>query len=207
MRHFDEMQVSGDFFRVLGVPPFRGRLLGAQDEGACPSSTAVASYAYWQSELGGRDIASGIKLYADNELLEIVGVTPPEFFGMAVGEKFDLALPFCQPKDGLRRDIFEVSVMGRLRPGGTIERASAAMDVLSQGIFEATIPPGRDPRTLQMYKHFRLAVYPASGGVSQLRDRYDKSLWLLLGITGLVLLDRLRQPGQPDARAVQRARA
>ncbi|HUE00769.1 MAG TPA: ABC transporter permease [Bryobacteraceae bacterium] len=188
MRHFDEMQVSGDFFRVLGVPPFRGRLLGPQDEGACPSSTAVASYAYWQSELGGRDIASGIKVYADNELLEIVGVTPPEFFGMAVGEKFDLALPFCQPKDGLRRDIFEVSVMGRLRPGGTIERASAAMDVLSPGIFEATIPPGRDPRTIQTYKHFRLAVYPASGGVSQLREQYDKSLWLLLGITGLVLL-------------------
>ena len=180
--------MSGDFFRVLGVRPYRGRLLGPQDEGACPFSAAVASYAYWQSELGGRDISSGIKLIADNELVQIVGVTPPDFFGMAVGDSFDLALPFCQPKDGLRRDIFEVSVMGRLKPGWTIERASAAMAVLSPGIFEATLPPGRDPHTEQMYKHFRLSVYPASTGVSEARESYDKSLWLLLAITGLVLL-------------------
>lgn len=188
MRHFNELLVSGEFFRVLGVRPWSGRLLGPQDEGACPVSAAVASYAYWQSELGGRDIASGIRLIADNGPVEVVGVTPPEFFGMAVGESFDLARPFCQPKDGLRRDIFEVSVMGRLKPGWKIERASAAMTTLSPGIFEATVPPGRDARTDDMYKHFRLAVYPASSGVSQLRDRYDKSLWILLAITGLVLL-------------------
>ena len=188
MRHFNQLLVSGEFFRVLGVRPFRGRLLGPQDEGACPASAAVASYAYWRSELGGRDLASGIKLIANNDLVQIVGITPPEFFGMAVGDSFDLALPFCQPKDGLRRDIFEVSVMGRPKPGWTIERASAAMAVLSPGIFEATVPPGRDPRTDLMYKHFRLAAYPASTGVSGTRETYDKSLWLLLAITGLVLL-------------------
>ena len=188
MRHFNQLLVSGDFFRVLGVQPFRGRLLGPQDEGACPASAAVASYAYWQGELGGRDLSSGIKLIADNDLVQIVGIMPPEFFGMAVGDSFDLALPLCQPKDGLRRDIFEVSVMGRLKPGWTIERASAAMAVLSPGIFEATVPPGRDQRTDLMYKHFRLAAYPASTGVSGTRETYDKSLWLLLAITGLVLL-------------------
>ncbi|HLY19963.1 MAG TPA: ABC transporter permease [Bryobacteraceae bacterium] len=188
MRHFNQLVVSGNFFRVLGLRPWRGRLLGPQDEGACPVSAAVASYAYWQGELGGRDLATGIQLIANNSLVEIVGVTPPEFFGMAVGESFDLAMPFCQPPDGLRRDIFEVSVLGRLRPGWTIQRASAAMDALSPGIFEATVPPGREPRTDQLYKHFRLAAYPAAGGVSQLREQYNKSLWLLLGITGLVLL-------------------
>jgi predicted permease len=188
MRHFHELQVSGDFFRVLGVRPWRGRLLGPEDESACPATTAVASYAYWQSELGGRDLSSGIQLTADNSPVEIVGVTPPEFFGMAVGENFDLAMPYCQPKDGLRRDIFEVSVMGRLKPGWTIQRASSAMDALSPGIFGATVPPGRDSRSDETYKHFRLAVDPAAGGVSDLREHYDKSLWLLLGITGLVLL-------------------
>jgi len=188
MRHFNELQVSGDFFRVLGVRPYRGRLLGTADEGACPFSVAVASYPYWQSELGGRDISSGIKVYADNGLVQIVGVTPPDFFGMVVGDRFDLAVPFCQPPDGLRRDVFDVSVMGRLKPGGSIARASAAMAALSPGIFEATVPPHRDPRSEMMYKHFRLSVYPASTGVSDARETYDKSLWLLLSITGLVLL-------------------
>jgi predicted permease len=127
-------------------------------------------------------------LVVNNDLVEIIGVTPPEFFGMSVGDNFDIALPFCQPKEELRRDIFEVSVMGRLKPGWTLPRASAEIETLSPGIFEATIPPGRDPRTIETYKHFRLAAYPAAQGVSWLRESYDRSLWLLLGITGLVLL-------------------
>jgi putative ABC transport system permease protein len=187
MRHFHELRVSGDFFRILGVRPFRGRLLMPEDEGACPMTSAVVSYAYWQSELGGRELSPAIKLVVDNELVEILGVTPPDFFGMVVGEGFDIAVPFCEPKDGLRRDTFEVSVMGRLKPGATIQRASAEMDALSPGVFEATIPPGRDTRWTEIYKHFRLAAYPASTGVSALRD-YDHSLFLILGIAGLVLL-------------------
>jgi predicted permease len=187
MRHFHELRVSGDFFRVLGVRPFRGRLLMPEDEGACPIARAVVSYPYWRSELGGRELSPAIKLVVDNELVEIVGVTPPGFFGMVVGEGFDIAVPFCEPKDGLRRDIFEVAVMGRLKPGSTMQHASAEMDALSPGVFEATIPPGRDTRWTEIYKHFRLAAYSASTGVSALRD-YDHSLFLLLGIAGLVLL-------------------
>jgi predicted permease len=158
-----------------------------EDEGACPVTRAVVSYPFWQSELGGRELSPAIKLVVDNELVEIVGVTPPGFFGMVVGEGFDIAVPYCQGKDELRRDIFEVSVMGRLKPSVTIQRASAEMDALSSGIFEATIPPGRDTRWTEIYKHFRLAAYPASTGVSALRD-YDHSLFLLLGIAALVLL-------------------
>jgi predicted permease len=187
MRHFHELRVSGDFFRVLGVRPFRGRLLMPEDEAACPMTSAVLSYPYWQSELGGRDLSPAIKLVVDNELVEIVGVTPPGFSGLVVGEAFDIAIPFCQPNEELRRDVFEVSVMGRLKPGVTIQRASAEMNAFSSGIFEATVPPGRDTRSTETYKHFRLAAYPASTGVSSLRD-YDRSLFLLLGIAGLVLL-------------------
>ena len=187
MRHFHELRVSGDFFRVLGVGPFRGRLLMPEDEGACPMTSVVVSYPFWQNELGGRELSPAIKLVVDNELVEVVGVTPPDFFGMVVGEGFDIAVPFCQGKDELRRDIFEVSVMGRLKPGATTPSASAEMDALSPGVFEATIPPGRDTRWIETYKHFRLAAYPASTGVSALRD-YDHSLYLLLGIAGLVLL-------------------
>ena len=77
--------------------------------------------------------------------------------------------------------------MGRLKPGGTAQRASAELDALSSGIFEATVPPGRDTHWTEIYKHFRLAAYPASTGVSSLRD-YDRSLFLLLAIAGLVLL-------------------
>jgi predicted permease len=187
MRHFRELRVTGDFFRVLGLRPVRGRFLVPEDEGPCPMTSAVVSYPYWRSELGGRDLKPDTKLVVDNELVEIVGVTPPGFFGMVVGQDFDIAIPYCEPKEELRRDVFEVSVMGRLKPGETIQHASAEMDALSPAIFEATVPPGREPHSIETYKNFRLAVFPASTGVSSLRG-YDHSLRLLLGIAGLVLL-------------------
>ena len=115
-------------------------------------------------------------------------MTPPEFFGLAVGEDFDIAMPRCQPKEGLERDVFNTTVMGRLRPGWTIRGASAQLDAISPGIFETTVPPGRSAESTAAYKKFRLATYPAWAGVSLLREEYDSSLRLLLGITGLVLL-------------------
>src|SRR5579864_459769 len=187
MRHFKALWVTGDFFGVLGVRPWRGRLLLPEDEGVCPSTHAVVSYSYWQNELGGRDLSEGIKLFAAEELVEVVGVTPPDFYGMVVGQTFDIALPRCLRQEGFRRDAFEVSVIGRLKPGATIQSASAEMNALSPGIFEDTVPPGREERATEMYKSFRLAAYSAFNGVSTLR-KYDQSLLLLLGITGLVLL-------------------
>jgi predicted permease len=187
MRRVQGLGVSGEFFSVLGVRPWRGRLILPEDEGPCPSSKTVVSYAYWQGEMGGRELGPDTTLMVDLELKQVVGVTPPEFFGMAVGDRFDIALPFCQPKE-LRRDLFDIAVMGRLKPGWTVERASAELDAISPGIFEATTPSGRSARSIETYKRFRLAAYPASGGVSWVRDSYDSSLWLLLGITGLVLL-------------------
>src|SRR5215469_13088650 len=188
MRHFNGLWVSGNFFQVLGVRPFRGRLLIPKDEGPCPNSYGVASYSYWLSKLGGRDPENGIPLIVNNDPVQIVGVTPPDFFGMVVGDSFDIALPFCQPPGVLRRDIFEVSVMGRLKPGWTLDRASAELSALSPGVFEATLLPDRDTATTEMYKNFRLAAYSASRGVNQLSASDYTSLWLLLGITGLVLM-------------------
>lgn len=127
-------------------------------------------------------------MVVNNFPIEIIGVTPPEFFGMVVGDRFDIALPMCMPPDGVRRDIFDVAVMGRLKPGWDLQRASAELDALSPGLFEATVPPGRDTHSTEMYKHFRLAAYPASRGVSSLAAKDYTSLWMLLGITGLVLL-------------------
>ena len=187
MRRFKALWVSGDFFSTLGVLPWRGRLLQRSDEGACPVTHVVVSYGYWQNVLGGRDLREGIKFMADNDLVEVVGVTPPNFSGMIVGDNFDIAFPFCQPPQLLRRDVFDVTVMGRLKPGWTVARASAELAVLSPGIFEATIPPNRGPEFTNPYKNYRLAVIPAETGVSSLRE-YDRSLYLLLGISGLVLL-------------------
>jgi len=178
---------SGDFFNVLGVRPVRGRLIEpADDRLSCPPSVAVASESYWQRELGARDV-DGLRVQIDGRPVEIVGVIEPRFFGLAVGERFDLALAFCQPKE-LRRELFNISVIGRLRPGWTVDRASAHLGALSAGIMDATEPAGYSATSIATYKKFRLGAYPVAQGVSYLRSAYGTSLGVLLALTGLVLL-------------------
>lgn len=186
LRSAKAIWVSGNFFRVLGVRPWRGRLISPDDEGACPESSAVVSYAYWQGAMA-EQLGNGGTLLVDGTRKQVIGVTPPDFFGLSVGERFDIALPLCRPKE-LRRDVFDIALIGRLRPGLSLERASAQLQALSPGIFEATTPTARSAKSIETYKRFRLAAFPASAGVSLLRQQYDSSLWLLLAITGLVLL-------------------
>jgi ABC-type antimicrobial peptide transport system permease subunit len=188
--------VSGDIFTTLGVAPFRGRLLSPEDDQpGCGTSGAVLSYASWQSAFGGQDSVIGSKLLVDEHLTQVIGVTPPDFFGLEIGKGFDIALPLCShqafhPEDFYfaRHDYLQFFVMGRLKPGWTSEHASAQLESISPGILEATLPDGYDATVLDNYRKFQLAAYPASNGISSLREKYDASLWLLLGITGLVLL-------------------
>ncbi len=181
------LEVSGEFFNVLGVVPWQGRLIGPQDEDSCDIAKVVASYPYWKSQLGGRPITAKSTTMIDGHLVQVLGVTPPSFFGLVVGEQFDVAFPLCTPANP-RRELFYLSVMGRLKPGWTIDRSSAYLASLSPGIFDSTAPAGYNAAAVAIYKSFRLAAYPAGAGVSNLRSAYDSSLWLLLAITGLVLL-------------------
>jgi predicted permease len=195
-RHARGLMVSGETFDVLGVLPIRGRLFTAEDDRpGCGMPGMVLSYGFWQSQFGSRDSAIGSKLLIESHPVEVLGVTPPSFFGFEVGKNFDVAVPICSltafaPGDAAftQRDYFWLTVMGRLKPEWTTERAAAQLDAMSPGIFEATVPPGRSTESQNDYRAFRLAAYPAANGLSGLREEYDTSLWLLLGITGLVLL-------------------
>jgi predicted permease len=181
------LEVSGEFFNVLGVAPWQGRLIEPQDDRDCEISKVVVSYPYWKSQLGGQPITADTTAMIDGHTVQVLGVTPPSFFGLVVGDQFDVAFPACTPPDPAR-EAFVISVMGRLKPGWTIDRASAYFRSLSAGIFDATAPTGYNAQGVAIYKSFKLAAYPAGAGVSQLREAYDSSLWLLLAITGLVLL-------------------
>lgn len=179
--------VSGEFFGVLGVEPWRGRLISPDDEHACPESVAVLGYDFWKSRFGARDLTASTTLVINGQRRQIIGVTPPSFFGLEVGQRFDVAVPFCRPKQ-LARNVFDVSVFGRLRPGRTPAVASAELAAASPAIMAATEIAGYDANMARFYRAYRLGAYAAPAGISYLRKTYDRSLWLLLAITGLVLL-------------------
>src|ERR1700680_3696303 len=79
-------------------------------------------------------------------------------------------------------------VMGRLKPGWSGERAATQLRAISPGLFEATLPPEFNPGNAKHFLQYKLGVFPADSGLSDLRKDYEKPLWLLLALAGLVLL-------------------
>jgi hypothetical protein len=148
-RYADALLVSGDFFNVLGVQPLIGRLISSSDDyKGCGAQGVVLSYPFWQREYGGRPTIIGSKLTLDGHPFQIIGVAPPSFYGIEVGRNFDVALALCsQPifstKGGLMDSpqSFWLAVIGRLKPGWTLQGASAQLDAIAPGIFAASVPP------------------------------------------------------------------
>ncbi len=188
--------VSGEFFETLGVKPTLGRLLStADDQPTCASAGAVLSYSYWQEEYGGRRDVVGGKVSINRHPVPVIGVAEPGFYGVEVGRNFDVAVPVCAEtvingeNSQLKSRIgWWLSVMGRLKPGWTAERASAQLQAVSQGIFEAAMPPEYNASNAKSLLAAKLVAIPGGSGVSDLRESYAEPLWLLLALAGLVLL-------------------
>lgn len=188
--------ISGEFFSTLGIEPTLGRLLGPEDDRpGCGSAGAVISYSFWQREYGGERSAIGRTLNVNRHPFPIIGVTPADFYGVEVGRYFDIALPLCaEPvvngeNSQLQSRIgWWLSVMGRLKPGWSVERAAAQLRAISPGLFEATLPATFNPERAKHFLNYKLGAFPGDSGISDLRGNYEKPLWLLLGLAGLVLL-------------------
>ncbi|HEY7353566.1 MAG TPA: ABC transporter permease, partial [Terriglobales bacterium] len=190
------LEVSGNFFNGLGILPATGRLFtDADDQRGCKPAV-VLSYAFWQSEYGGNPRTIGKLITLEHQRYEIIGVTPASFTGLEVGRQFNVAVPICSEDAINGRENSRLNsgvnwwliVMGRLKPGWTVQKASAELTAISPGIFEASLRPEYPKESVAKYLKFKLLARPASGGISFLRESYSNSLWMLLAITGLVLL-------------------
>jgi putative ABC transport system permease protein len=195
VRNARMLYVSGEFFNTLGVNASLGRVFTtADDQKGCGSSGVMLSHDFWQREFGGDANVIGRKLTISDHAFEIVGVTPANFFGMEVGRSFDLALPICAialvrgNNNPLSGTSWWLTVNGRLKPGSTIEQAAAQMQAISTDLFQAALPPNYPTASVQPYLSSTLLALPAGSGISDLREKYEQSLWLLMAIAGLVLL-------------------
>jgi putative ABC transport system permease protein len=189
------LYVSGDFFNTLGVEPALGRVFTTtDDQRGCGEPGLVISHEFWQREYGGDANVIGRKLTLGDHPFEIIGVTPANFFGMEVGRSFDLALPICAialvrgNNNFLSGIMWWLTVTGRLKPGWSLEQATAHMQAISPSLFEAALPANYPPVSVKDYLESHLIGVPAGSGVSQLREKYEQPLWLLLAIAGLVML-------------------
>ncbi len=194
-RFANGLWVSGEFFSTLGVPAVLGRTLTVSDDHPGAAPAAVLSYAFWQTEYGGRPGVMGETIRLDGHPFTIAGVTPPAFFGVEVGRRFDVAVPIADEPilagefSKLHRAAnWWLNVIARPKPGVSLNQVNARLKLLSPQIFAATVPPQwKEPGRTTFLNRVMIAA-PAGGGVSILRVRYRQALSLLLGVSCLVLL-------------------
>jgi putative ABC transport system permease protein len=187
--------VSGNFFSTLGLRPAAGRLIAASDDQrGCPA-VAVLSYGFWQDHYGGAGAAIGSILSLSSHPYEVIGVAPPGFYGINVGEKFDVATPICSEAVLAgrgswldRRSTWWLRVAGRIKPGISVAQATSRLAVLSPTIFTAALPQDFSPDMQRQFVKMTLAPTPAATGISNLRRQFDQPLRVLMGVVGLVLL-------------------
>ena len=188
--------VSGDYFRGLAVPPAAGRMILADDDRAGAPLVAVISTRLSQRRFSGAANAVGQPVLIDNLLFTVVGVTPPEFFGVDPAANTDFYVPMhtnlvldrsvswaATPETYLNRNYYWVEMMGRLRPGVGLAQAQAALAPPFHQWVEATAANGRERESLPA-----LTVKEGAGGLGTLRRRYSKPLYVLLTLVGLILV-------------------
>jgi predicted permease len=190
----DAHLVTGRYFPILGLHPAAGRLLDeGDDRAALGHPVAVLSHAYWQRRFGGDGAVVGRAITIAGHPFTIVGVAPAEFFGAEVGIAPSVFVPIMMqpavlPTNGsLIENPNVVStwlrVIGRLHPGASLQEAQARLDALT-GPAEWRL---RNKFSGEL-EEARLVVHSAAAGLSELRQRFSRPLFVLLGVAGLVLL-------------------
>jgi putative ABC transport system permease protein len=190
--------VSGGFFTTLGVRPLLGRPLTRADDvrgGGPDGPVVVISHRLWQRRFGGTPDVIGTPLLVDRVPCTIVGVTAPEFFGIEVGQPFDLVVPLGidplirGPRVSLHNPAsMMLTVMLRLETDQTLDAATAQLRGMQPAILSAVgFPGGKIPS----YMKEPFVLVPAATGTSDrsgLRRQYQRPLLTILAVVALVLL-------------------
>ncbi|HYY72855.1 MAG TPA: ABC transporter permease, partial [Candidatus Bathyarchaeia archaeon] len=187
--------VSGDYFRGLEVVPAAGRLILPDDDRPEASAVVVASYGFSQRHFGEAVNAVGQQVLIDNVPFTVVGVAPPEFFGVDPGGAPDLYFPMhanealgaghqfgFTPDAYLAQNYYWTQIMGRLRPGISLEEAQARLAPEFRQWVASTASNDGERANLP-----ELLVKEGAGGLDSLRRRYSKPLYVLLTLVGLIL--------------------
>jgi len=191
--------VSGRYFAGLGAQPMLGRAITAEDDRPNASAVAVISHRYWERRFGSNPAVIGKQINLNNTAFTIVGVTPREFAGALVrGNAPDLTIPLMlEPlvrgnnASLNQQGLWWLLLMGRLKPGATLEQARAEFEpIFQRTAFENLRRPANQTQaaTVAPQDYPRLAVEPGRRGDTDWGWHQRQSLYLLMTVVGLVLL-------------------
>ena len=178
--------ISGNFFRGLGLDALIGQTITPEHDRPGVELVTVISYAAWQRFFGGDPRAIGENVTLNRHSFTIIGVLPQGFQGLVPGERRDFYVPMSAHhliRNGSAEETtyWWVQVMARLAPDADESQVRASLEAL----FARTIQdvPSREPQ-----KTFRIDLEDARCGLLASQRDLIKSLYILLGLVGIVLL-------------------
>jgi predicted permease len=195
--------VTGNYFQVLGVKAAVGRAFTPEDDAKPGASLfAVLAYDFWISRFATDPNIVGKTIHLNGYPMTVLGVSAPRFHGVEIGDATQVFVPMMMQKEmhqtlgqffGLenRRSRW-VNVFARMKPDVTIEQARAAVaplykQIIAMEVQEAAFATASE-YSRQQFLTSRMEVLDGSTGRSGLRESFTKPLYVLMAITGLVLL-------------------
>ncbi len=202
--------VTGDYFRLVGVKPELGRTLGPEDD-RVPNGHPVVmlSHGYWARRFASDSGIVGRTVRLCGTPFTIVGVTPPEFFGVEVGQAPDFFAPVTmQPTLMPASENFLANpslLAGWLRPIVRLPTGMPPAQIEPQldAGFKANLDiDSKEPPPSQ----WKLILTPAATGISDLRQQFSQPLAVLMAmVVALLLMACANAASMLLARAAARA--
>jgi len=182
--HLRGLDVTDGTLPLLGVTPALGRLFTRKDDTAGSPETILISYAYWQQKFGGASSAIGTAINVDGRTRQIIGVLPRNFHFLDFPDAA-IVMPFQWDRSKTHLGNFSQRALARLKPGVTMQQASADMARLLPITFRSfPAPDGFNPAIFEK-AHIAPNLRPLKKDVV---GDVDKVLWVLMGSIAMVLL-------------------
>ena len=192
--------VSGNYFDVLGVHPWTGRLF-TQDDDRIPSANpiAVLSYGFWERRFGKDPLLVGKTILLNEHAMTVIGITAPGFYGTELSDAPDVYVPLMMtpvfnpvPANRMQSHTHQwLTLMARRKPGVSIAQAQASLEVLYQQLRAAegqsSLAGASDFARKQFFSR-TVVLSPGNQGLGHLQRGFSEPLTMLFAVTNIVLL-------------------
>ena len=181
--------VSANYFDVLQVKPMMGRgFLPDEDKTVGVGAVVVLGHSFWQRQMASDPNVVGKTVRLNNRSYEVIGVAPDYFVGTKFGLAMDFWVPISMVEELQRnpeilasRDSHWVNVIGRLKPGVSIEKASAEMSAIASRLNQAY--PDERASTTQA-----TVMAEVDGRWAEMGNVFKSGGAIAMAIVGLILL-------------------
>ncbi len=186
--------VSGNYFQTFGIQPSIGRVLTPSDDREGAQPVAVMSYQAWQRDYAGDPSVIGSTFFVNTHPLTVIGVTPEGFYGDRMSERPpDFFLPISQEPAlgiyGVRNNPYLgwLYLIGRVKPGTSMGPLQAKVSALLRQSL-SQLPAYQSEHGKEHLAKAHVVLTPGGVGVAKMQHNAANSLYLLMGLSGLVLL-------------------